>query len=118
MMAYTRILVPTDFSEAANAALRYAVEEAKHHQARLTLLHVVQHHPTTKVYYIKGNPENHRGYVAEFGRPLPTCQVAAPETVQRNYHEEALAQLHQLGKWRWRAELLLTPSSVRRRSIR
>jgi universal stress protein A len=96
MMAYAHILAPTDFSDAANAALRYAFEEATQHQATLTLLHVVQRHPTTAVYYIKGNPENHLGYVTEFGRPLPACQAAPPETVRRDYHEEALVQLRDL----------------------
>jgi nucleotide-binding universal stress UspA family protein len=55
-MLYSHILVPTDFSSAANHALAYAFEEATQHQARLTLLHVLQHHPTTEVYYIKDAP--------------------------------------------------------------
>ncbi len=39
-MNVTRILCPVDFSEAGAAAARYAVQWARHHDARLTLLHV------------------------------------------------------------------------------
>jgi hypothetical protein len=42
-MLYTHILVPTDFSPAANQMLAYAFEEATQHHARLTLLHVLHH---------------------------------------------------------------------------
>ena len=70
-MVYTHILVPTDFSPAAHRALVYALEEATQHQDKLTLLHVVQHHPTTEVYYIKNAPQSGTGY-AEFGEKLPS----------------------------------------------
>lgn len=40
-MTITRILVPTDFSEYANAAFRYALELARAVQAQIHLLHVV-----------------------------------------------------------------------------
>ena len=40
-MAFKHLLVPTDFSEPANNALRYAIEEAALHQAKITLLHVL-----------------------------------------------------------------------------
>lgn len=95
-MPYTHILVPTDFSPAANRALKYAFEEARVHQAKLTLLHVVQHHPTTEVYYIKGAPLRSPGYVAELSGKLPVVQPPSPETVRRDYNEEALTQLHDL----------------------
>lgn len=42
MPAIQHILVPTDFSESAEAAVRYAVELAKQVGARVTLLHVVE----------------------------------------------------------------------------
>lgn len=61
-MVYTHILVPTDCSPAAHYALEYAMAEATHHQAKLTLLHVVQHHPTPEVYYVKGAPQRGMGY--------------------------------------------------------
>jgi universal stress protein A len=95
-MLYTRMLIPTDFSPAANRALVYAFEEATQHQAKLTLLHVLQHHPATEVYYIKDAPQGGTGYVAEFGAKLPAFPTHAPETIRRDYHEEALRQLRAL----------------------
>ena len=94
-MVYSRILVPTDFSPAAQRALEYAVEEATQHQAKLTLLHVLQHHPTTAVYYIKDAPQGGTGY-AEFGEKLPAFPTSPPQTVRQDYQEEALVQLHDL----------------------
>jgi nucleotide-binding universal stress UspA family protein len=95
-MLFTHILVPTDFSPAANHALEYALEEAMHHQARLTLLHVLHNHPTTKVYYITDAPQRGTGYAAEFGAKLPSFPPHAPETVRRDYYEEARVHLHAL----------------------
>ena len=40
-MAFTHVLIPTDFSEPAQQALRYALEEATSHNAKVTLLHVL-----------------------------------------------------------------------------
>lgn len=94
-MVYSHILVPTDFSPAAQRALEYAVEEATLHQAKLTLLHVLQHHPTTAVYYIKDAPQGGTGY-AEFGEKLPAFPASQPQTVRQDYDEEALVQLHDL----------------------
>ena len=95
-MRFTHILAPTDFSPAANQALSYAFTEAAQHQARLTLLHVVQHHPTTEVYYLKGTPQYQPGYVAELSGQLPSLPPPIPETLRRDYHEEALTQLRDL----------------------
>jgi universal stress protein A len=95
-MLYTHILVPTDFSPAANTALSYAFAEATHHQAKLTLLHVVQHHATTEVYYIKDAPQSQAGYATEFGSKLPAFPSHAPEAIRRDYYEEALVQLQEL----------------------
>src|SRR5262249_31794390 len=95
-MVYTHILVPTDFSSAAHCALVYAMEEATQHQAKLTLLHVLQHHPTTEVYYVKDAPQGGTGYVGEFGAKLPSFPAYPPETVRRDYNDEALSQLHDL----------------------
>jgi universal stress protein A len=95
-MPYTNILAPTDFSEAANYALQIAMEEAKHHQAKLTLLHVLRHHSETEVYYIKGAPGRLSGFDPDFGGTLPTPQVHAPEPVRRDYTEEAISQLRDL----------------------
>ena len=94
-MLYAHILVSTDFSSAVNRALVYAFEEATQHQAKLTLLHVLQHHPATKVYYIKDAPQSGTGY-AEFGKKLPAFPAQPPETVRRDYYEGALVQLQAL----------------------
>jgi nucleotide-binding universal stress UspA family protein len=95
-MRFTRILAPTDFSTAANHALQYAFAEVTQHQARLTLLHVVQHHPTTEVYYLKGAPQHQPGYVAELSGRLSSFPPPTPETLRRDYNEEALTQLRDL----------------------
>ena len=94
-MGYTHILVPMDFSPAAHRALEYALEEATLHQAQLTLLHVLQHHPTTEVYYVKHAPLGGTGYT-EFGEKLPTLPPSSPETIRHDYYEEACVQLHDL----------------------
>jgi nucleotide-binding universal stress UspA family protein len=48
------------------------------------------------VYYIKGAPESRTGLVAEFGGTVPTITPPPPETIRRDYHEEALMQLNEL----------------------
>lgn len=95
-MLYTHILVPTDFSSAANQALRFAFEEAIQHQARVTLVHVMSEHSTTDVYYVTGAPDPRVRYEAEFGGKLPSAPPAEPATVRRDYQEEATDQLRQL----------------------
>ena len=40
-----RILVPTDFSDAATSALQYAIEMAKSFKADLVLAHVIEPFP-------------------------------------------------------------------------
>lgn len=41
-MRIERILVPTDFSEYSQAALRYAIELAREHESEVVLAHVVE----------------------------------------------------------------------------
>ena len=53
-MAFTHILLPTDFSEPANRALRYALEEATCHHAKVTLLHVLPAHTGQRLLYYRG----------------------------------------------------------------
>jgi nucleotide-binding universal stress UspA family protein len=55
-MSFKHVLVPTDFSEPANHALSYAVEEAALHGASVTLLHVQSSDALTDVYYVAGAP--------------------------------------------------------------
>jgi len=43
-----QILVPTDFSEHGNVALKYAIPFAEHFGASLTLLHIVEPLPATE----------------------------------------------------------------------
>jgi len=70
-VSFTHTLVAIDFSPQAKAALDVALREAELHQASVTLVHVLQHHPHTEVTYIRGNPENQRGLAAEFGSLQP-----------------------------------------------
>ena len=95
-MAFTHILAPTDFSDSAQHALRYAFEEVAHHQAQLTLLYVMQHPHATDVHYIKGAPETRMNFEVESGGTLPTPESSPPQTVLRDYGEEALTQLRDL----------------------
>src|SRR6266487_5072290 len=62
VMAFTHVLVPTDFSESANHAVRYALEEATLHHAQVTLLHVLPPHTGTEVYFIAGAPRAEVGF--------------------------------------------------------
>ena len=94
-MAFRHLLVPTDFSEPANQALRYAIEEAALHHARVTLLHVLPPDTRTDAHYVTGAPaETTQGGVD------PTVGRAAflsyPEVVRRDRSEEALTQLRDL----------------------
>jgi nucleotide-binding universal stress UspA family protein len=104
---YTHILVPTDFSEAAHQAVRYALEEATVHQAALTLVHVLHHHPKTEVYDVTGDPERLPGLRAALvafdpgfdpaaGTRLPPLQRPAAVTVHRDDAAETLTRLHYL----------------------
>jgi nucleotide-binding universal stress UspA family protein len=60
-MAFTHILIPTDFSEPATRVLRYALEEATLHHANVTLLHVLPAHTGTDVYFLTGGPGARHG---------------------------------------------------------
>jgi nucleotide-binding universal stress UspA family protein len=97
-MAFRHVLVPTDFSDPANHALRYAVEEAVLHGAKVTLLHVQPSEPGTAVYYVTGSPASG----LEAGRdvvacgPLGATPVSEPTVVLDDYSEEMLARLRDL----------------------
>lgn len=93
-MSYTHILAPTDFSSLANHALAYAFKEAEIHNAKLTLLHALHHHPD-EVYYVKGHPTDPRGFAGEFGT-MALAPGTTPTTIRRDYVEEALLQLREL----------------------
>jgi universal stress protein A len=94
-MAFKHLLVPTDFSEPANSALRYAIEEAGLHQAKITLLHVLPPETRTNVHYVTGAPAEtaQGGFDALIGG---SAFVSQPEVVRRDRSEEALTQLRDL----------------------
>jgi len=50
MLKPTKILVPTDFSEFSDKALRQALDIAAHYQAKVFVLHVVHEHITQCVF--------------------------------------------------------------------
>ena len=98
-MAFKHVLVPTDFSEPANNALRYAAEEAVLHHAKVTLLHVLPSDTRTDVHYVTGAPVS--GPQSDFdpvagGRVGGSASLSQPEVVRRDRSEEALTQLRDL----------------------
>jgi nucleotide-binding universal stress UspA family protein len=96
-MAFGHILVPTDFSDPANHALRYAVEEARLHRATVTLLHVLSAHGGTDVYYVTGGPElSAQGYDPIAGGRLAGPVPAQPTVVRRDLNEDAITRLHDM----------------------
>jgi len=97
-MAFRHVLVPTDFSEPANHALRYAVEEAVMHRAKVTLLHVRPSDSGTEVYYVTGSPAPgvEAGLDVVAGGRLGTTPVSEPTVVRHDYGEETLTRLRDL----------------------
>ena len=92
-MAFTHVLVPTDFSEPARQALRYALEEAALHHAKVTLLHVLPAHTDTEVYYITGAPETQASFDPVLGGRVSTPRPSQPVVVFQDRYEAALTQL-------------------------
>ena len=95
-MAFTHVLVPIDFSEPATHALRYALEEATLHHAKVTLLHVLPVHTGTDVYFITGFPGAQSHFDPVLGGRLSTPTLPRPTVVLYDHNEEALAQLRDL----------------------
>ena len=97
-MAFTHVLVPTDFSDPAHHALRYAIEEATLHHARVTLLHVLAPRSETEVYYVTGAPVTgaDAGLDLVAGGRLGPSATSQPTVVRHDHNEEALTQLHDL----------------------
>lgn len=96
-MRLTHVLVPTDFSEPALRALRYAVDVARLHQAKLTLLHVLPPRSVTDVYYASASPEAPHStgdprLDALLGSPGPSD----PAVVRTDPDQAALTQLRDL----------------------
>jgi nucleotide-binding universal stress UspA family protein len=95
-MAFRHLLVPTDFSEPANRALRYATEEAALHNAKVTLLHVQPSDKETEVYYISGAQAAGAGLDLVSGGRLVTHPAPEPTVMRRDLSDEALTKLHDL----------------------
>lgn len=98
-MAFNHVLVPTDFSEPANNALRHAIEEARLHHARVTLLHVLPADTQTDVHYVTGVPGvGPQGDLdpSAGGRLGGLVFTSEPEIVRRDRGEEALTRLRDL----------------------
>ena len=95
-MAFTHLLVPTDFSDPANGALAHAVEEATLHRAKVTLLHVLPPNAGTDVYYVSGDPGGAHGYDPVAGGRVGGPPPGAPTVVRRDPSERALTLLHDL----------------------
>jgi len=95
-MAFTHILIPTDFSEPSNRALRYALEEATFHHANVTLLHVLPAHTGTDVYFITGGPGARTDFESALERRFGTATPPQPRMVLDDPHEAALTHLRDL----------------------
>ena len=95
-MAFTHVLVPTNFSEAAQHALHYALEEATLHRAKITLLHVLPVHTGTDVYFITGFPGAQARFDPVLGGHLSTPTPPQPTMILYDHNEEALTQLRDL----------------------
>ena len=113
-MGFTHLLVPTDFSEPADNALRYAIEEAALHHAKVTLLHVLPPDTRTDVHYVTGEaaPGPPGGLdPAAGGRVGGSAFLSQPEVVRRDRSEEALTQLRDLAAnafpGPWQAEVAM-----------
>jgi universal stress protein A len=97
-MAFKHVLVPTDFSEPANHALRYAAEEAAVHRAKVTLLHVQPAGVRTDVYYVGSAPASgvEAGFDVVAGGRLGTAPVSEPAVVRHDHSDEGLTRLRDL----------------------
>jgi nucleotide-binding universal stress UspA family protein len=97
-MVFTHVLVPTDFSEAGNHAVTYALEEATLHHAKVTLLHVLSPHRVTDIYYVSGSPEppSHGDLDPATGARLGAQIASQPTVVRRDPTAEALSRLRDL----------------------
>ena len=109
-MAFSHVLIPTDFSEPASNAFRHAIEEATLHRARVTLLHVLGAHSGTDVFYVTGEPESlPQGSVDPVVGRRFVGSSTPPTVVRRDPAEEALTRLQDLARaafsGAWEAEV-------------
>jgi len=95
-MAFTHVLILTDFSIPAQQAIRYAIEEATLHHAKVTLLHILPAHTGTDVYFVTGASEPQPGFEPALERRLGTPTPTQPTVVLDDHYEAALTQLRDL----------------------
>ena len=94
-MRPAHFLVPTDFSEMALHALSYALEEARLHQAKLTLLHVLPPHSVTDVYYASPEPPRSTSD-PRLDELLGSYGPSEPTVVRSDPDQDALTRLRDL----------------------
>ena len=98
-MGFSHVLVPTDLSDPANHALRYAVEEATLHHAKMTVLHVLPDNAGTEVYYVADGPGGGVSQEAvdpSGGGPLRSFALSPPRVVRHDPGEVARTQMQDL----------------------
>lgn len=95
-MAFTHILMATDFSDPSQGALCCALEEARVHQAKITLLHVLPAHSGTDVYYVSGAPRAPTHFDPVLGGRLATLPTPQPSVIREDHYEVASTQLRDL----------------------
>src|SRR5262245_19465029 len=97
LMAFTHVLIPTDFSAPAQQAVRYALEEATLHHAKVTLLHILPaQHTGTDIYFVTGAPGPQPGFEPALERRLGTPTPTQLTVVLDDHYEAALTQLRDL----------------------
>jgi nucleotide-binding universal stress UspA family protein len=98
-MGFSHVLVTTDLSDAANHALRYAIEEATLHHARMTILHVLPENAGTEVYYVADGPGagvSQEPVDPSGGGPLRSFALSPPRVVRHDPGDVARTQMQDL----------------------
>jgi nucleotide-binding universal stress UspA family protein len=98
-MGFSHVLVPTDLSDPANHALRYAIEEAILHRARMTMLHVLPENAGTEVYYVADGPGvtvSPEPVDPSGGGPLRGFALSPPRVVRHDPGDVARTQMQDL----------------------
>ncbi len=98
-MGFSHVLVPTDLSDPANHALRYAIEEATLHHAKMTILHVLPESAGTEVYYVADGPGGGASQEAvdpSGAGPLRSFALSQPRVVRHDPGEVVRTQLQDL----------------------
>lgn len=98
-MSFSHVLVPTDLSDPANHALRYAIEEATLHHAKMTVLHVLPESAGTEVYYVADGPGagvSQEPVDPSGGGPLRSFALAPPRVVRHDPGDVARTQMQDL----------------------